>query len=156
MRYFKLAVFSFIIILAQSAAFSRLDILAGRLDLILLLAVVCGIMAGAEKGLVIGILLGFCQDALYGTGYYYLLGLGFAGFVSGALKGAVISDDIITLCAIAFISMLFYHLFYVLIFQNIFARQVPGFRLNLLSGSVFSAFLAPIFIEAYKKIFENG
>ncbi|MEK7375871.1 MAG: rod shape-determining protein MreD [Candidatus Margulisiibacteriota bacterium] len=156
MQYFKLAVFSFVLMLAQSASFSRLDIFGARPDLILLLAVICGLMGGAEKGLAAGILLGFCQDMLYGTGYYFLFGLGFAGFVSGALKGEVISDDIVSLCAIAFISMFFYHLFYALIFQYIFARPVPGFRLSLLTGAAINAFLAPVFIEAYKKIFENG
>lgn len=156
MQYFKMAVFSLIVILAQSAVFSRLHILGARLDLVLLFAVVCGIMGGAEKGLTVGLLLGFFQDALYGTGYYFLFGLGFAAFVAGALKDAVISDDIITLCAIAFISMLLYDLFYTFIFQYVFTRQIPAFRISLLAGAVLSAFLAPVFIEAYKKIFENG
>ena len=151
-----MAVFSFILILVQSAVFSRFNILGARLDLILLLAVVCGLMGGAEKGLVIGILLGLCQDLLYGTGYYFLFGLGFAGFVSGAIKGAIISDDIISLCAIAFVSMLSYHFFYNFIFQYVFVRQIPGVRIALLAGALADTFLAPVLIQAYKKIFEDG
>ena len=155
MQYFKMAVFSFVIILAQSAVFSRLDFFGARVDLILLFAVVCGIMGGAEKGLMAGIFLGFCQDVLYGSGYFYLFGLGFAGFVSGAIKDAIISDDIVSLCAIAFVSMLFYHLFYSLVFQYIFVRDIPGFRLSLVFCAAANAALAPVIIEAYKKIFEN-
>lgn len=156
MKYLRTAVFFIVVLLAQSAVFSRLSVLGARMDLVLLFVVVFGIMAGAEKGLAIGVLAGICQDMLYGTGYYFLLGMGFAGFISGAIKGAIIIDDTVTLSAIAFVSIIFYHLFYALIFQYLFTREIHGLSIGLFAGALANALLAPVFIDAYKKIFENG
>ncbi|GEM_PF-5093504 len=156
LSYLRFAVFSLILLAAQGAVFSRISVLGAFPDLLLAFSVVCGLMGGASAGLAAGLFLGLLQDTVYGTGFMFLLGLGFAGLISGSIKGAVIRDEFGVSIGISFVSMLLFHLFYGLIFRFFGQGDPPFFRTVLLISPLINLLLMPVLIEAYRKVFRDG
>lgn len=156
LRYLRFIAFSLVLVTAQSAVFSRISFLGAYPDLMLSFAVVCGLMGGASSGLAAGLFLGSLQDAIHGTGFMFLLGLGFAGLISGSIKGAVIRDEFGVSIGISLISMLSFHLFYAAVFKHFGGYDIPFLRVSLFISPVINLLFVPVLIEAYRKVFRDG
>jgi rod shape-determining protein MreD len=85
--------------------FSQFRIAGVSADLFLVVAIAAGIVAGSERGAVIGFICGICLDLLIVTpfGLGAISGLA-AGLVAGLLEGATIHSARWLTAAIAFIS----------------------------------------------------
>jgi rod shape-determining protein MreD len=91
--------------LLQYAVLSQFRIAGVSADLFLVVAIAAGIVAGSERGAVVGFVCGVCLDLLVVTPF----GLGaisgvVAGVVAGLLEGATIHSARWLTAAIAFIS----------------------------------------------------
>ena len=91
--------------LLQYAVFSQFRIAGVSADLFLVVAIAAGIVAGSERGAVVGFVCGACLDLLVVTpfGLGAISGL-VAGVVAGLLEGATIHSARWLTAAIAFIS----------------------------------------------------
>lgn len=91
--------------LLQYTLFSQFRIAGVSADLFLVVAIAAGIVAGSERGAVIGFVCGICLDLLIVTpfGLGAISGLA-AGLVAGLLEGATIHSARWLTAAIAFIS----------------------------------------------------
>ncbi len=91
--------------LLQYTLFSQFGIAGVSADLFLVVAIAAGIVAGSERGAVIGFICGICLDLLIVTpfGLGAISGLA-AGLVAGLLEGATIHSARWLTAAIAFIS----------------------------------------------------
>lgn len=91
--------------LLQYTLFSQFRIAGVSADLFLVVAIAAGIVAGSERGAVIGFICGICLDLLIVTpfGLGAISGLA-AGLVAGLLEGATIHSARWLTAAIAFIS----------------------------------------------------
>jgi rod shape-determining protein MreD len=89
----------------QYTLFSQFRIAGVSADLFLVVAIAAGIVAGSERGAVIGFICGICLDLLIVTpfGLGAISGLA-AGLVAGLLEGATIHSARWLTAAIAFIS----------------------------------------------------
>lgn len=89
----------------QYTLFSQFRIAGVSADLFLVVAIAAGIVAGSERGAVIGFICGICLDLLIVTpfGLGAISGLA-AGLVAGLLEGATIHSARWMTAAIAFIS----------------------------------------------------
>lgn len=89
----------------QYTLFSQFRIAGVSADLFLVVAIAAGIVAGSERGAVIGFVCGICLDLLIVTpfGLGAISGLA-AGLVAGLLEGATIHSARWLTAAIAFIS----------------------------------------------------
>jgi rod shape-determining protein MreD len=89
----------------QYTLFSQFRIAGMSADLFLVVAIAAGIVAGSERGAVIGFICGICLDLLIVTpfGLGAISGLA-AGLVAGLLEGATIHSARWLTAAIAFIS----------------------------------------------------
>jgi rod shape-determining protein MreD len=89
----------------QYTLFSQFRIAGVSADLFLVVAIAAGIVAGSERGAVIGFVCGLCLDLLVVTpfGLGAISGL-VAGVVAGLLEGATIHSARWLTAAIAFIS----------------------------------------------------
>ena len=89
----------------QYTLFSQFRIAGVSADLFLVVAIAAGIVAGSERGAVIGFVCGICLDLLIVTpfGLGAISGLA-AGLVAGLLEGASIHSARWLTAAIAFIS----------------------------------------------------
>ena len=89
----------------QYTLFSQFRIAGVSADLFLVVAIAAGIVAGSERGAVIGFICGICLDLLIVTpfGLGAISGLA-AGLVAGLLEGATIHSARWLTAAITFIS----------------------------------------------------
>jgi rod shape-determining protein MreD len=92
-------------VLLQYAVFSQFRIAGVSADLFLVVAIAAGIVAGSERGAVVGFVCGVCLDLLVVTpfGLGAISGL-VAGVVAGVLEGATIHSARWLTAAIAFIA----------------------------------------------------
>jgi len=89
----------------QYTLFTQFRIAGVSADLLLVVAIAAGIVAGAERGAIVGFVCGLCLDLLVVTpfGLGAISGL-VAGVVAGLLEGATVHSARWLTAAIAFIS----------------------------------------------------
>jgi len=123
-------------------------------DLILIVAVYCGIHSKQNGGIWLAVLIGFFQDCLSGD----LLGVnslskGLAGLFFCALKDKIIVEGAIPICFFIFVTSLMDGMIYFLTMASLLGGQAKGgfFLSSLILFGIYNSVVAPFLFYIFDK-----
>ena len=154
MTYLIFALVLFFLFSIQTTLLGMFSLAGVVPDLILIVAVYCGIHSKKNSGIWLAVLIGFFQDCLSGG----LLGInslskGLAGLFFYSLKGKIIVEGAVPISFFMFVTSLADGMIYFLAMTSLLGGQVEGgfFFSSLILFGIYNAVVAPFLFYVFNK-----